>query len=103
MLGGLPRNAETMIAIPSIPTSTSAIRIATASVTQLVHEPSYYTIFEVAETPVGKSKLVPLSVIRAPGMVTDPTKGQGGILTKADEQDLEPLRFELLIQPVDGR
>ena len=25
MLGGLPRNAETMIAIPSIPTSTSAI------------------------------------------------------------------------------
>lgn len=39
---------------------------ATSSVTNLVHDASYYTFFEVTETPAG-GKLVPLSVIQAPG------------------------------------
>lgn len=38
----------------------------TSSVTNLVHDASYYTFFEVTETPAG-GKLVPLSVIQAPG------------------------------------
>lgn len=39
---------------------------ATSSVTNLVHEATYYSFFEVQETPQG-GKLAPLSVIRAPG------------------------------------
>ncbi len=40
---------------------------ATSSVTNLVHEASYYSFFEVVETPAG-GKLSPLSVIEAPGV-----------------------------------
>jgi hypothetical protein len=39
---------------------------ATSSVTNLVHEASYYTLFEITDTPMG-SKLVPQSVIEVPG------------------------------------
>lgn len=42
-------------------------QIVTASVTNLVHDASYYSFFEVATLPTGAGKLVPLSVIRAPG------------------------------------
>jgi hypothetical protein len=37
-----------------------------SSVTNLVHEASYYTFFEVAATPLG-AKLAPLSVLEVPG------------------------------------
>lgn len=40
---------------------------ATASVTNLHHESSYYSIFEVVDLPTG-GKLAPLSVIPAPGV-----------------------------------
>lgn len=39
---------------------------ATASVTNLQHESSYYSFFEITDTPAG-SKLVPLSVLEVPG------------------------------------
>ena len=42
------------------------VTYATSSVTNLVHQISYYSFFEVASTPAG-SQLEPLSVIRAPG------------------------------------
>ena len=41
--------------------------IATSSVTNLVHDASYYSFFEVVTLPTGMGKLVPLSVIQAPG------------------------------------
>jgi hypothetical protein len=39
---------------------------ATSSVTNLVHDASYYSFFEIVEHPAG-AKLEPLSVIQAPG------------------------------------
>ncbi|HWG92001.1 MAG TPA: hypothetical protein VNZ52_14220 [Candidatus Thermoplasmatota archaeon] len=45
------------------------VMYATASVTNLVHEASYYTIFTVEGTPAG-SRLVPHTVLPAPGIET---------------------------------
>lgn len=47
---------------------------ATASVTNLVHEGSYYTIFEIVEEG-GVGKLVPRHVIRTPGIATPALNG----------------------------
>lgn len=41
--------------------------IATSSVTNLVHEASYYSFFEIQQTPTG-SVLAPYSMIRVPGI-----------------------------------
>ncbi len=47
----------------------NGMHLATSSVTNLVHEASYYAIFEIMETPEG-SELVPYTMIRTPGLST---------------------------------
>lgn len=52
--------------------------IATASVTNLAHEASYYSFFRITETPAG-SVLEPYSQIRVPGVVTPTESDLGGV------------------------
>lgn len=53
------------------------IQYATSSVTNLVHETSYYTFFEIADTPAG-SKLVAQSVLQTPGINSNRQDGSIG-------------------------
>jgi hypothetical protein len=48
--------------------------LATASVTNLAHEASYYSMFEIQDTLTGAS-LVPYSTIRAPGVMSPELNG----------------------------
>ncbi len=51
---------------------------ATSSVTNLAHEGSYYSFFEITDTPAG-SKLAPLTVLRTPGAATADWAAEGRV------------------------
>lgn len=63
-----------------------------SSVTNLVHEASYYTFYEIVDTPAG-GRLVPLTVIQAPGVQTPALNGHVDVLMQEHPETGQVLAY----------